>query len=151
MIGKNRGIGRLLAGLAGAIPAWGDVKPMKRALAIAACGLLLLVHAKQARAGATDGVAASVPIFTQVATLTGPADPTRKVRLVVFLAYPNQANVHIRDGREQSGVADVRTIFDAKRFRGDVRPIAPLLYDGRIRTQERGLTNHQHLREPKSD
>jgi kumamolisin len=66
---------------------------MKRALAIAACGLLLLVNAKQARAGATDGVAATVPIFTQVATLTGPADPTRKVRLVVFLAYPNQTNV----------------------------------------------------------
>jgi len=40
-----------------------------------------------------DGVAANVPIFTQIAPLVGPADPTRKVRLVVSLAYPDQSGV----------------------------------------------------------
>lgn len=66
---------------------------MKRAFAVAAAGILLFLLPAAARAGVTDGIAASVPVFTQVATLVGPADPTRKVRLVVFLAYPDQAKV----------------------------------------------------------
>ncbi|HLJ83318.1 MAG TPA: S53 family peptidase [Candidatus Eremiobacteraceae bacterium] len=40
-----------------------------------------------------DGVAATVPQFEQVASLVGPAPPTRQVHLVVFLGYPNQAAV----------------------------------------------------------
>lgn len=66
---------------------------MKRAFAIAAFAAILFARPPAAQAGVTDGIAASVPIFTQVATPVGPADPTRKVRLVVFLAYPNQASV----------------------------------------------------------
>ena len=66
---------------------------MKRAFAIAALAVVMFAGALPARAQITDGIAASVPPFTQVASLVGPADPTHKVRLVVFLAYPNQASV----------------------------------------------------------
>ncbi len=57
---------------------------------IAACSLF---WGTSALALAGDGVAASVPMFEQVATLVGPASPTRQIHLVVFLAYPNQSAV----------------------------------------------------------
>lgn len=46
-----------------------------------------------AAALASDGIAASVPQFIQVAQLLGPASPTQKIHLVVFLAYPNDTAV----------------------------------------------------------
>lgn len=66
---------------------------MKGAFAAAAIVVALLTTGLSARATVTDGVAASVPTFTQIASFLGPADPTRQVRLMVFLAYPNQASV----------------------------------------------------------
>ena len=66
---------------------------MKRLFVMALSALVVICSPAIARAGLTDGIAAKVPIFTQVAQLAGPADPTRQVRLVVFLAYPDQPSV----------------------------------------------------------
>jgi len=63
-----------------------------RALAVIGA-LFALLSASTARAGVTDGIAATVPQFTQVATLVGPAPAAQKIHLVVFLPYPNQAAV----------------------------------------------------------
>jgi len=66
---------------------------MKRAIASAAALTVVMFGAAAARASITDGIAASVPQFEQVATLLGPADPTRQIHLVVFLSYPDQSAV----------------------------------------------------------
>jgi subtilase family serine protease len=66
---------------------------MKRAFAFAAMAIALLTTSNTARANVTDGIGATVPQFTQIAKIVGPADPTRKLRLVIFLAYPRQADV----------------------------------------------------------
>ncbi len=66
---------------------------MKRVLAAVCCAAAIAAVPKAAFASLTDGIAATVPGFTQVATPEGPADPTRVIHLVVFLGYPNQANV----------------------------------------------------------
>lgn len=60
--------------------------------AIGACALTLS-FASAAKASVTDGIAATVPQFTQVATLIGPAPPSQQIHLVVFLPYPNHAAV----------------------------------------------------------
>src|SRR5215472_8890459 len=60
--------------------------------AIGVCALALF-WAGSARASVTDGVAATVPQFEQVATLVGPAPPTQQIHLVFFLPYPNHAAV----------------------------------------------------------
>jgi len=67
---------------------------MKRmtAMGILLVGLLAWMRSP-ARALAGDGIAASVPIFTQVATYIGPAPPTQSLHLVVHLAYPNPGQV----------------------------------------------------------
>lgn len=66
---------------------------MKRLIAAACCAVSLAMLPRTAEASLTDGIAATVPTFTQAATLVGPADPTRKIHLVVFLGYPDQAKV----------------------------------------------------------
>ncbi len=67
---------------------------MFRAMGVAALTLALLAGARQpARALVSNNVAANVPQFISVATLLGPAPPTQKIHLVVFLAYPNPSAV----------------------------------------------------------
>ena len=66
---------------------------MSRVAAIAAFAAFFFLAPVMSDASLTDGVAATVPGFTKAATLVGPADPSRAIHLVVFLAYPNQANV----------------------------------------------------------
>jgi subtilase family serine protease len=66
---------------------------MHRCFAAAAAGFVLLLGAKAACASSVSQVGATVPQFTQAATLLGAANPEQKVRLVVFLAYPNHAAV----------------------------------------------------------
>jgi len=67
---------------------------MTRALAVASVvAAALFVMPVAARALATDGIGATVPQFTQVATLVGAANPNQKIRLVLHLAYPNQSAV----------------------------------------------------------
>ena len=62
-----------------------------RAIAVAAVLVFGFIVGSpgEAQALAGDGIAASVPIFTQVATLVGPAPLTQQLRLVVHLAYPH--------------------------------------------------------------
>jgi len=62
------------------------------AAAVAGCALALL-SASAAKAGVTNGIAATVPQFIQAATLVGPAPATQQIHLVVFLPYPNQSAV----------------------------------------------------------
>jgi kumamolisin len=66
---------------------------MYRPLAVAALAALLLAPPRPASALTQNGVGAAVPPFTQIATLLGPANPAQKIRLVVFLAYPNHSAV----------------------------------------------------------
>ena len=66
---------------------------MKHAIAAAMVIAAMGCCSVQARASLTDGIVAQVPLFEQVASLQGPADPTRQVRIVVMLAYPDQAAV----------------------------------------------------------
>lgn len=67
---------------------------MTRLAAVAwVSAFLVLLTTGTAQALSSDGIAASVPSFTQVAKYAGPASPTRQIHLVVFLAYPNQAAV----------------------------------------------------------
>lgn len=60
--------------------------------AIGACAFALS-FVSPARASVTDGIAATVPQFTQAATLIGPAPAAQQIHLVVFLPYPNHAAV----------------------------------------------------------
>ena len=62
-------------------------------LAALATAILTLSSVSPARALSSDGIAASVPQFEQVAAYLGPAPIMQKLHLVIFLAYPNQSAV----------------------------------------------------------
>lgn len=62
-------------------------------LASVLTALLVLSGWASANALPTDGIGASVPRFVSAARLLGPAAPTQRIHLVVFLAYPNSAAV----------------------------------------------------------
>lgn len=62
-------------------------------LGVCVSAAVTLACAGAASASSGDAVAATVPPLTQVAALQGPALPTQRLRVVVHLAYPNQAAV----------------------------------------------------------
>jgi len=65
---------------------------LRTLVAIGVCALALF-RADSARASVSNGIAATVPQFEQVATLIGPAPPTQQIHLVFFLPYPNHKAV----------------------------------------------------------
>src|SRR4029077_758612 len=71
----------------------GSQEMLHRALAVAGLCAIALFSATAAQATVADGIAATVPQFTQAATLVGPAPPSQQIHLVMFLPYPNHSAV----------------------------------------------------------
>jgi kumamolisin len=66
---------------------------MRLGFGLLTAAFILIAGATAAQALASDGIASGVPQFISAATLLGPAPPSQKIHLVVFLAYPNQSAV----------------------------------------------------------